>query len=160
TVSLTGSDGFRIYIDTFRVLEGQKAADAVLFTHPHRDHYSPRALASVQSEKTLVVGPTDMNAVVSETMEPGQTRDFGRFKLRALPAYNKRGFPHPRAKHWLGYVVEIDGLSVYHAGDTDVVPELADFGGKAPDVALLPAVGFVSLSTQEAVEAARRLGCA
>jgi L-ascorbate metabolism protein UlaG (beta-lactamase superfamily) len=75
--------------------------------------------------------------------------------VKTFPAYNRRGFPHPRSKDWVGYLLSFDGFRVYHGGDTDSWAELV---GMRPDLAFLPIAGFVSFGVKAGVEAARGLG--
>ena len=91
---------------------------------------------------------------VVETRIPG-------VDVRAIPAYNtsKRdaeGRPfHPREAGYVGYEVSVRGERLYHAGDTDVIPEMDWVVGV--DVALLPVSGIYVMTALEAAEAARRI---
>jgi L-ascorbate metabolism protein UlaG (beta-lactamase superfamily) len=75
-------------------------------------------------------------------------------KVRAVPAYNLDKKFHPRAAGHVGYVFTLDGTTIYFAGDTDLIPEMADI--KA-DVALLPCSGTYVMTAREAVDAATRI---
>ncbi len=81
--------------------------------------------------------------------------------VAAVAAYNtsKRdpeGEPfHPREAGWVGYELSVRGERLYHAGDTDVIPEMDSVTGV--DVALLPVSGMYMMTAQEAAEAARRI---
>ncbi len=84
----------------------------------------------------------------------GETLHVGEFTITAVAAYNLTRRFHPRSSGWLGYLVEVGGMQVYHAGDTDLVPEMADL---RPDIALLPVGGLVAMNGRAAVEAAHVL---
>ena len=71
-------------------------------------------------------------------------------QVRAVPAYNTNKPNHPKESGHVGYVVQMDGRKVYHAGDTDLIPEMADIGC---DVALLPVGGTYTMTAEEAIEA-------
>jgi L-ascorbate metabolism protein UlaG (beta-lactamase superfamily) len=71
--------------------------------------------------------------------------------VEAVPAYNTNKNFHPKANGWLGFIVEIDGVRVYHAGDSDFIPEMK---GLKVDIALLPVSGTYVMTAKEAVEAA------
>jgi L-ascorbate metabolism protein UlaG (beta-lactamase superfamily) len=71
-----------------------------------------------------------------------------------VPAYNTNKTFHPRNDGKVGYVFTIGGVTYYHAGDTDVIPEMA---GLAPDVALLPVSGTYVMTADEAAKAARQI---
>jgi L-ascorbate metabolism protein UlaG (beta-lactamase superfamily) len=172
-VDWLGHSGFRIraeraniYIDPYRVGGGPKA-DAILITHGHYDHFSPRDIELLSHERTTVVAPPAVaerlsGRVVSiapgEEVEPELVPGVA---IRAVAAYNtsKRdasGRPfHPREARWVGYDVRVRGERLYHSGDTDVIPEMDSVAGV--DVALLPVSGVYVMTAGEAAEAARRI---
>jgi L-ascorbate metabolism protein UlaG (beta-lactamase superfamily) len=81
--------------------------------------------------------------------------------VEAVPAYNVNkfrspGIPfHPREAGHVGFVVTLEGKRVYHAGDTDYIPEMADL--KEIDIALLPVSGTYVMTAEEAVQAAEAI---
>jgi L-ascorbate metabolism protein UlaG (beta-lactamase superfamily) len=93
-----------------------------------------------------------MNAPATDTLEVGEERSFDGLHVKTFPAYNQRGFPHPRSKGWVGYLLTFDGFSLYHGGDSDAAAEIT---GMKPDLAFLPIAGFATFSVQAGVEAAR-----
>lgn len=165
-----GHAGFRIevskrvlYIDPYRIAAGP-GADVVLITHDHFDHFSPEDLRAVSKRGTTVVAPATVaeqlkGQVVSVT--PGESVEVSGIDVTAVAAYNTNkldsdGRPfHPREAGWVGYVVTIAGLRIYHSGDTDVIPEMDQAAGV--DVALLPVSGGYVMTATEAAEAARRI---
>ena len=78
------------------------------------------------------------------------------FRLRAgvsitgVAACNLTKRFHPRSGNWLGYVVEVEGVRLYHAGDTDPVPEMKDL---RPDIALIPVGGMFAMNWREGARA-------
>lgn len=68
-----------------------------------------------------------------------------------IPAYNPKKQFHPRENDWLGYIVTLEGLRYYVAGDTDVTPELLSVH---TDYALLPCGGKYTMDAEEAGAAA------
>ena len=85
---------------------------------------------------------------------PGEVMAIGEVTVTTVPAYNIDKQFHPKEKGWLGFIVEIDGVRVYHAGDTDFIPEMKDL---QVDVALLPVSGTYVMTADEAVKAARAI---
>jgi len=71
--------------------------------------------------------------------------------VTAVPAYNTNKAFHPKENGWLGFILNIDGVSIYHAGDSDFIPEMKDL---EVDIALLPVSGTYVMTSDEAVEAA------
>ncbi len=84
-------------------------------------------------------------------MAPGESLDVAGVTVEAVPAYNLDKQFHPKGNGWLGFTVEIDGVRVYHAGDTDFIPEMETFN---VDIALLPVSGTYVMTADEAVKAA------
>ena len=74
--------------------------------------------------------------------------------IEAVPAYNTDKSFHPKRNNWLGFIITIDGKRIYHAGDTDLIPEMDTF---TVDIALLPVSGTYVMTADEAIEAAKRL---
>jgi L-ascorbate metabolism protein UlaG (beta-lactamase superfamily) len=158
-----GHDGFAvtaggqtIVFDPYQVHESI-SADVVLVTHPHYDHCSPEDIAKVSHAKTVIVTEAECAAKLKgdvRIMAPGDRLAIGPISIEAVAAYNMNKKFHPRAKHWLGFVVTLDGTRIYHAGDTDLIPEMDAI---RCDVALLPVAAPFVFPAQAAVEAARRL---
>jgi L-ascorbate metabolism protein UlaG (beta-lactamase superfamily) len=152
-----------VYIDPYRVPDGAPAADVILVTHHHYDHFSPQDVERLSGDRTLVVAPPAVaervrGRVVS--LAPGEGIDDP-LDLRAIAAYNtsKRGpdgkLFHPREAGGVGYVLNVRGERLYHSGDTDVIPEMDEVAGV--DVALLAVSGVYVMTAAEAAEAARRI---
>jgi L-ascorbate metabolism protein UlaG (beta-lactamase superfamily) len=143
--------GSVVYIDPIDVEgDGPETADLVLITHSHADHLSPRDIAKILGPKTLIVCPVGVKPGIEGAatieMRPGELREFGNLRIEALPAYN---FVHPRFLGFLGYVVEIGGARIYHAGDTGPIAEAAAL--KGIDAALVPiATDFLAMSPEAA----------
>jgi len=152
---ITTADGKTIYIDPFFLPADPLPADYVFLTHAHGDHYSPRSLRKIRKPGTRVVAPKDLAAVATDAMAVGEEIVIGEVAVKTFPAYNRRGFPHPRSRNSLGYLLAFDGFRIYHAGDTDSGAELV---GMRPDVAFLPIAGFATFSIKAGAEAARGLG--
>ena len=154
-----GHDGFRvdgsksIYFDPYQITSG-KPADLVLVTHEHFDHCSPEDVAKVQGTDTIIVTEKDAAAKLTgdvRIMSPGEELTIDDITIESVPAYNVDKSFHPKGKGWLGFVVEIDCVRIYHAGDTDYIPEM---NGLKTDIALLPVSGTYVMTASEAIEAA------
>jgi L-ascorbate metabolism protein UlaG (beta-lactamase superfamily) len=164
-----GHDSFRldgppvIYIDPWKLPAGQPPADIILVTHDHHDHCSPDDIAKLSHEGTTVVSsPSARHKLGSETkyVRPGESLAVGDVTVHAVPAYNVNKFRspgqlfHPRDLEGNGYIIELGGESLYHAGDTDVIPEMAKI---QVTVALLPVSGTYVMTAEEAFEAAKMI---
>jgi L-ascorbate metabolism protein UlaG (beta-lactamase superfamily) len=146
-----------IYIDPFQ-LKGGEAADIVLITHEHYDHCSPEDVARIRKKDTVVIGTADVTAKYkgeTKTIKAGDSVTVHGITIQAVPAYNTNKKFHPRASGWVGYVVNMNGKRVYHAGDTDRIPEMESL--KDIDVALVPVSGTYVMTAEEAAEAVNRM---
>ncbi len=136
-------DEVTIYIDPWGVTDPEPA-DAVFITHAHFDHFVMDDIDKVRKGDTKFFAPADVAAELSGdvvVVNPDDDLQFGQVNARAVPAYNiveGREQNHPKANKWVGYVFEFDGRRVYHAGDTDHLPELESI---QTDVAFLPVGG-------------------
>jgi L-ascorbate metabolism protein UlaG (beta-lactamase superfamily) len=159
-----GHDTFRldgppvIYFDPWRLPPDCPPADLILVSHEHHDHCSPDDIRAIRRPATTLVANPSAAAVLEPpvtTLRAGEEITLGEIRVRAVPAYNLNKTFHPKAAGHVGYIVFVGGESLYHAGDTDAIPEMAKL---APDVALLPVSGKYVMTAEEAVEAARAIG--
>lgn len=155
SVKITGEKV--IYIDPWQLKKGEPA-DLILITHGHYDHCSPEDVAKIQKSGTVIVATSDCKNKLSgdvRTIAPGDQLDVNGIQIEAVPAYNIGTSFHPKANGWVGYIVTVNGARVYHAGDTDRIPEMDDIN---TDVALLPVGGTYTMNAQQAAEAAIAIG--
>ncbi|HHT9153632.1 MAG TPA: MBL fold metallo-hydrolase [Candidatus Hypogeohydataceae bacterium YC40] len=146
-----------IYIDPFRLKE-KEAADIVLITHEHYDHCSPEDVAKIAKKDTVVIGTTDVTPRfkgATRTIKAGDSVTIHGVTIEAVPAYNTNKKFHPRASGWVGYIINIGGKRVYHAGDTDHIPEMESL--KDIYVALVPISGIYVMTAEEAAEAVNKI---
>jgi L-ascorbate metabolism protein UlaG (beta-lactamase superfamily) len=149
--------GQSIFLDPWRVPAREGKADLILVTHPHRDHLDHAAIEGLRGPQTELVLPRSCARPGWKSIQAGETLRIGAVTVTAVPAYNVAKRFHPRSEAWIGYLVEVDGLRVYHAGDTDVIPEM---DGLRPDIALLPVGGLFAMNGEAAEQAAAALDAA
>lgn len=144
--------GLSLFIDPYRVPVGAGPADIILVTHPHPDHYDRKSIEGLRRNRdTTIVVPRPCVEPGQVGISAGESLNLGQIAVTGIAAYNLSGRFHPRSRGWLGYMIDVEGLRIYHAGDTDLVPEMRDLG---PDIALLPVGGLFSMGGRAAAKAA------
>ena len=156
-----------IYIDPYNIKSGLEKADIILITHSHYDHCSFADLEKIIKENTKIIMPADCQSKITrfkvqikmEIIEPFQEIDLGEIQISAIPAYNIDKHFHSKEEGWLGYLIKTPDVIIYHAGDTDLIPEMQKLTGykqpKKEFIALLPIGGRFTMNFEEAAEAAK-----
>ncbi|HQQ51591.1 MAG TPA: MBL fold metallo-hydrolase [Spirochaetota bacterium] len=155
-----GHDTFKIvkdiviYIDPFKI-KNKDNADIILITHEHFDHCSPGDIKKLQTNDTIIIASKDCIAKLSgnvKAINPGKSIVVKGITIEAIPAYNTNKQFHPRSNQWVGYIITIDSMRIYMAGDTDYIPEMKSL--KNITIALLPVSGVYVMTADEAAQAA------
>jgi L-ascorbate metabolism protein UlaG (beta-lactamase superfamily) len=158
-------DGKRIVIDPYNLTVGVGKADLILITHDHYDHCSIKDIEKVVKVGSVIVCPPDVQSKITkiegvdmQIVEVGDTLELGRVKVEAVAAYNVNKDYHPKKEGWLGYVLKIGDVIIYHAGDSDKIPEMRKLSGYGKHgvefVALLPVSGKYVMTAEEAADVA------
>jgi len=145
-----------IVIDPFQIKE-IVPADIILITHSHHDHCSIEDIDKIMKPDTVIVTEAESAKKLSgdvRVVKPGNKINVSGIDIQAVEAYNTNKAFHPKTNGWLGFIITVDGVRIYHAGDTDLIPEMDKFEA---DIALLPVSGTYVMTAEEAVEAAKRL---
>lgn len=166
--SLADFNGNMIYFIDPLELRGRakEKADIIFITHAHPDHFSPSDIEEILKNETAIVAPPDIISKISNSsekisVEPNNEYETKGFKFWTFPAYNihpDRLQFHPKANNWVGYFFNINGKKVYHAGDTDYIPEMDDLKKWGVDVAMIPIGGHYTMGPEEAAKAANAIG--
>lgn len=150
-----------IYIDPYEGRYTDKA-DLILVTHSHFDHCDTSKINKVMKGDTIVIAPEECASKISgnvRVIRPGEKISIGDITVEAVHAYNVKRFRspgnpfHPKGLG-IGYLITVGGKTIYHAGDTDLIPEMKDLKNKRVSLALLPSGGTYTMDNPEAAEAA------
>ncbi|PIN86596.1 Zn-dependent hydrolase [Candidatus Woesearchaeota archaeon CG10_big_fil_rev_8_21_14_0_10_44_13] len=146
-----------IYIDPFKI-SGSEKADIILITHEHSDHCSIEDIKKIIKPETIIVTVPDCQSKLSgmeianvTLVKPGNRLNIKGTLIETVPAYNLNKKFHPKENEWVGYIITINGKRIYHAGDTDYIPEMKNL--KNIDIAMVPVSGTYVMSPSEAAMA-------
>lgn len=174
-IEFLGHDGFliglgdkKIFVDPYSVSEKMPKADYILITHSHYDHCSIKDIQMLAKKGTVIITPADAQSKITkiegvhmEVVEIGDEINLGEFKIEAVPAYNIKKDFHPKSEGWLGFVLKFGEVIIYHAGDTDKIPEMQKLSGYGKHgqefIILLPVSGTYVMTAEEAVDVASML---
>jgi L-ascorbate metabolism protein UlaG (beta-lactamase superfamily) len=168
-INWLGHSGFKIdnskviYIDPFRINQNEKA-NLILITHEHYDHLSLEDINKIYSDHTIIIASNVcksslINFKNVKFINPGNKLKIDDIEIEAVYAYNVNkfrspGIPyHQKEDKKLGYILTVNNTRIYHAGDTDLIPEMNNL--KNIDIALLPVSGKYVMDVNEAVEAVK-----
>lgn len=155
-------DRLTVYTDPYKIQSDEKA-DLILITHNHIDHLSLEDIQKISTPNTTIVTnflskkklqSTKVKDVIA--MNPGEEFIISGVKVNAIPAYNTDKFRepgivfHPKADKNLGFILTINGVKIYHLGDTDFIPEMKDVD---VDISLVPVSGTYVMTSKEAAKA-------
>ena len=135
-------------------------ADLVLVTHEHFDHFDRDAIAALQKEGSQIITNPNVRKMLGAgiALANGDSRKLDNgIVLDAVPAYNTtpgRDKFHPKGRD-NGYILTLDGLRIYIAGDTEDIPEMAKL--KDIDVAFLPCNQPYTMTPEQAAKAAKTI---
>lgn len=156
--SIRMNKGKIIYVDPFHIEENYQDADIILITHSHYDHFSEEDIEKVRKADTIIYVTEDYvenarqlgffeNKIIG--IKPNQTYYEGNMEINTVPAYNVNKQFHPKENNWVGYILKIDGIAYYIAGDTDITEENKKI---KCDVAFVPVGGTYTMTEKEAAE--------
>ena len=132
-------------------------ADYIFVTHEHMDHFDKEAIKQLTKDGTQLITNKRCGDMLGygEIMVNGQWSMFNDIKVEAVPAYNtteaNQKF-HPKGRD-NGFILTIDGLRIYIAGDTEDIPEMADI--KDIDIAFMPCNQPFTMTPEQLVKAAK-----
>lgn len=152
-----------IYIDPFQIDIPLHDADLILCTHSHYDHFSPKDILAVANESTVIITTQDCKPEIEKMgfleenvyyVKDYEEFNFEDIQIKTIPAYNKYKEFHPKSNKWVGYLIKMEGIRYYIAGDTDKTREASHI---ECDVAFLPVGGTYTMDYIEAASLTRKI---
>lgn len=158
---LIKGEGVIVAVDPYELRSAPEKADLILITHDHFDHCDPSSVRLIAKPDATIVAPQNAALKLSgnvKVVKAGDTLVEKGVTVKVVPAYNVRSERqsfHPKHYGGVGYLVTLAGKTIYHPGDTDVIPEMDNLG--KVDIALLPVSGTYVMDANEAAEAVKRI---
>lgn len=145
-----------IYFDPYKIEEKVNDADYIFITHNHYDHFSIEDIKKCMNENTKIIITEDL---YKDTLQlgfkekdiisvlPNNNYEVGNISFTTVSAYNIAKEFHPKENNWVGYIININNIKYYIAGDTDITDEARKV---KCDIAFLPVGGTFTMDYQEA----------
>ncbi|MHB8231394.1 MAG: MBL fold metallo-hydrolase [bacterium] len=159
-----------IYFDPFKLHGDEPKADYIFISHEHFDHFSPDDIHKILKDSTVLfmneMTHKEIDSLIDNKItiiSPGEEVDFKDLHIEGMPAYNTNKFRepgkvyHPKEDKKLGFIVTFNGVKIYHAGDTDLIPEMDNLASKNIDLLLIPVSGTYVMTPAEAIESALKI---
>ena len=147
-----------IYFDPFKIEKNYNDANYIFITHDHYNHYSEEDIDKVIKEDTILIAPEGLLEKMQKhgyknnniiTVKPNNQYSEKGIKFETMPAYNINKQFHPKENEWVGYVLELNNINYYIAGDTDITEENRKV---KCDVAFVPVGGTYTMDYKEAAQ--------
>ncbi|MBY8997060.1 MAG: MBL fold metallo-hydrolase [Candidatus Thorarchaeota archaeon] len=152
-----------VYIDPYNIDDKDhpvlEPADYIIVTHDHSPHFSFSDILALSDNDTITIGSRipAISLHPDHTVYPGEPLVFDDVSFEFVPAYNVDKYRsgtttlfHPPSHDSIGVIVDFNGTRIYHAGDTDRIPEMMNI---TTDIALLSVSGYAWMEPDEAASA-------
>lgn len=152
------NSGRVIYLDPYQISDGEDKADIIVASHGHFDHIDDKAIKKVWKEDSVLIGPASLGRKLKKHngkgLNIGESIEIGDIKVELVPGYTLNKSTHPKSNEWAGIIIHAEGKKIYHAGDSDRIPEMKDLADKNITVAILPCGGTYTMDMNVATDCA------
>lgn len=148
-VKIVAKDGSVLYVDPYYPQgDYSDEADVLLITHGHSDHQPAVSFQAKDSCEKITY---------KEALVDGEYKSFevGPFSIQAVAA---GGNPNHDMNVCVGYLITVDGFTIYHAGDTSMIDQMKELSDKNIDYAMYPIDGQYNMDAAEATDVANLVG--
>jgi L-ascorbate metabolism protein UlaG (beta-lactamase superfamily) len=157
TFKIVSNSGIIIYLDAYQLPPDVKdKADITVSSHSHFDHFDKKSLKNLTKEGTIHLGPTsiakNLARLDGKALDYGEVFEHEDIKIELIPGYTSQKPTHPKSAGGAGTIVEIEGKKIYHAGDSDRIPEMKELASKNITVALMPCGGQYTMDMEMATD--------
>jgi L-ascorbate metabolism protein UlaG (beta-lactamase superfamily) len=155
TVCIEGN-GTRVYIDLYDLPQNysNKPADVIFITHSHFAHYDPISIDLVAQDTTIFIGPSSCSEFITNYdgvgVIPGDNGTAAGIQYEAFKAYNTA---HPSEDNLCGYIITVNGIQIFHSGDTGNIPEFQDLKGEIDVLILAVGSSYATMTFEDAIDA-------
>ena len=154
--------GKKIYFDPYDIDEATYDADYIFLTHDHYEHMSIPDIHKILNVETTFVLPVALESLLRRSTTigaikrviPGQEYETNDFTFKTIPSYNITKPFHPKSAGYVGYVINIEGTTIYIPGDTDATKEAEEV---KCDIAIVPVGGKFTMDYIEAAELVNKI---
>lgn len=145
-----------IYVDPYKIKGINNDADLIFITHEHYDHYSIEDINKIKKSNTRFIVPKSMkNRLIIDrisesdiiSVDVKNKYNVDDIEFETIPAYNINKSFHPKNNNWVGYIININNIKYYIAGDTDITDEAINV---KCDIAFIPIGGTYTMDYKEA----------
>lgn len=151
-------NGKIIYTDPYHLTKDEEKADLIIITHGHGDHFSKSDIKKILKEGTVLLGPkseeTNLSKLNGKGLNLNEPLEIDEIKIELVPSYTINKGTHPKSNNWAGIIIEVEGKRIYHAGDTERIPEMKELAQKKINVALLPCGGRFTMDFEMSTDCA------
>jgi len=151
TFKIKTNSGKVIYLDPYQIPKDAEKADIIISSHSHGDHFDNRSIKTIIKDSSILLGPvsisSNLNKFNGKGLKFGEVFEVDDIKIELVPSYTIKKGTHPKSNEWAGTIIEAEGKRIYHAGDTERIPEMKDL--KNITVALLPCGGRFTMDFEE-----------
>jgi len=159
TFKITSDSGKIIYLDAYQIpADVEDKADITVSSHSHFDHFDKKSIKNLMKDGTINLGPQSISKNLArlngKALNFGEVFEYEGIKIELIPGYTSQKPTHPKSAGGAGTIVEIEGKKIYHAGDSDRIPEMKDLASKNITVALLPCGGQYTMDMDMASDCA------